>query len=132
MRCGRCALPGRTPGYGPKTPRWPGGSPVSIRPSGRLSTSSAAADAMETARPAEAVALARSTHRLLAEQVVPHETAEERELYPALNRVLGGKDPTATMSRAHAEIAHQVGRLGRLLGDIGRGAPDHADVADLR
>ncbi len=92
----------------------------------------AAADAMETARPAEAVALARSTHRLLAEQVVPHETAEERELYPALNRVLGGKDPTATMSRAHAEIAHQVGRLGRLLGDIGRGAPDHADVADLR
>jgi soluble P-type ATPase len=92
----------------------------------------AAAEALETARPDEAVALSRQMHRMLAEQVAPHEAAEERELYPALNRVLGGSDPTATMSRAHAEIVHQIGRLGRLLGDIGPGEPDQADVTDLR
>jgi len=36
------------------------------------------------------------------------------------------------MSRAHAEIAHQVRRLGRLLEDIGPGIPDQVDVADLQ
>jgi hypothetical protein len=43
-----------------------------------------------------------------------------------------GADPTATMSRAHAEIACQITRLGRLLADIGDRVPDEADVADLR
>jgi hypothetical protein len=36
------------------------------------------------------------------------------------------------MSRGHAEIAHQVRRLGQLLDDIGAGPPDDADLADLR
>jgi hemerythrin HHE cation binding domain-containing protein len=35
----------------------------------------------------------------------PHESAEEADLYPTLNRLLGGTGPTAAMSRAHAEIA---------------------------
>src|SRR5206468_7900815 len=39
---------------------------------------------------------------------------------------------TATMSRAHAEIAHQIRRLGKLIDDIGPGQPDDADVAELR
>jgi hypothetical protein len=34
--------------------------------------------------------------------------------------------------RAHAEISHQIRRLGQLLGDIGTEPPDDADVADLR
>jgi hypothetical protein len=36
------------------------------------------------------------------------------------------------MSRAHAEIAHQIARLGRLLDDIGNQEPDETDLADLR
>jgi len=43
-----------------------------------------------------------------------------------------GADPTATMSRAHAEIAYQIARLGRLIAVIGDRVPDEADVADLR
>ena len=35
------------------------------------------------------------------------------------------------MSRAHAEIAHQIRRLGQLLDDIGPGPPDETDLADL-
>ena len=69
---------------------------------------------------------------MLIGEVGPHEQAEERELYPALNRLLGGADPTAPMSRAHAEIAYQIARLGQLLDDIGTGAPDEEDIADLR
>ena len=74
----------------------------------------------------------RHVHELLTREVWPHEHAEESSLYPALNRVLGGTDPTAPMSRAHAEIAVQIARLGRLIEDIGDRDPDEADIADLR
>jgi heavy metal translocating P-type ATPase len=74
----------------------------------------------------------RQAHELLTREVWPHEHAEESSLYPALNRVLGGTDPTAPMSRAHAEIAVQIARLGRLIDDIGDRDPDQDDIADLR
>ena len=79
-----------------------------------------------------AMARVRRVHELLTREVWPHEHAEESELYPALNRVLGGTDPTAPMSRGHAEIAVQIARLGRLIDDIGDRNPDDADIADLR
>ncbi len=91
-----------------------------------------AADALGYAPPAAAMAQTRHVYRLLVEDIEPHERAEEQELYPALNRLLGGTDPTATMSRAHAEITHQIRRLGKLLDDIGPDPPDDADIADLR
>jgi heavy metal translocating P-type ATPase len=74
----------------------------------------------------------RHVHKLLTREVWPHERAEESTLYPALNRVLGGTDPTAPMSRAHAEIAVQIARLGRLIDDIGDREPDETDATDLR
>ena len=74
----------------------------------------------------------RHVHELLTREVWPHEHAEESDLYPALNRVLGGTDPTAPMSRGHAEIAVQIARLGRLIDDIGDRDPDEADIGDLR
>ena len=74
-----------------------------------------AADALTAdplAAPA-AMAQVRRAHALLTGDIWPHENAEEADLYPALNRLLGGTDPTAAMSRAHAEIAYQIARLGR-------------------
>ena len=94
----------------------------------------AAADAL-TADPGAApaaMARVRQVHALLTSEIGPHENAEEADLYPAVSRLLGGADPTATMSRAHAEIGYQIARLGRLLADIGGLPPDEADVADLR
>ena len=55
----------------------------------------------------------RQVYATLTGEVLAHERAEEAELYPSLNQVLGGADPTAPMSRAHAEIAYQIARLGR-------------------
>ena len=92
----------------------------------------AAADALASAPPAEAMARVRHAYTLLTSQIAPHETAEDTQLYPVVNRLVGGDDPTAPMSRAHAEIAQQITRLGRLLDDIGDAEPDEADVADLR
>ena len=90
------------------------------------------ADSLGTMEPAAALAGVRRLYRVLAEEVRPHEEAEETVLYPALDRVLGGSDPTGPMSRAHAEIIHQIGRLGRLLDEIGDEDPDPVDLADLR
>ena len=74
----------------------------------------------------------RQVYDKLTREVWPHENAEETQLYPLLNRLLGGVDPTAPMSRAHAEIAYQIARLGRLIDEIGVGSPDESDIADLR
>ena len=77
------------------------------------------ADALDPARPAESLAMAREIHRFLADELGPHEQAEDATLYPVVARVLGGNDPTGTMSRAHVEIAHLIRRVGRVLDDIG-------------
>jgi heavy metal translocating P-type ATPase len=89
----------------------------------------AAADTLEEPG---AMTRVRQAYRTLTGEVWPHEAAEEAELYPSLNRLLGGADPTAPMSRAHAEIAYQIARLGRLIDDIGDRTPDRDDLTDLR
>lgn len=40
----------------------------------------------------------------LTRELMPHERDDERLLYPAVARELGGRDPTAIMSREHLEI----------------------------
>jgi heavy metal translocating P-type ATPase len=59
----------------------------------------------------EALAAVEEAHRLLTERLLPHESAEEHELYPALAPALGGPEATATMSRAHTEIARLSRRI---------------------
>lgn len=102
-----------------------------LRP--RLETIRAAADAIGVAPDGEAIGEARAVQRWLAEEVVPHERAEEAELFPILARILGGEDRTSTMSRAHSEIAHLVRKLGRVLADCGDrpGPEDRAEVRRL-
>jgi heavy metal translocating P-type ATPase len=79
-----------------------------------------------------ASAMVREVHELLVEQVQPHEEAEDALLYPVLARVLGGTDPTGTMSRAHAEIAHLIRRLGGILDEMDGQEPAPDDVIELR
>ena len=91
-----------------------------------------AADAIGVVDGGRAIVMASEVHRLLVEHVQPHEEAEDAQLYPVLARVLGGTDPTGTMSRAHVEIAHLIRRLGRLLDDVGVLEPDDDDLIELR
>ena len=91
-----------------------------------------AADALGELEPLEAMALVREVQRTLVDEVEPHEAAEQDVLYPALDRVIGGRDPTGPMTRAHVEIAAQIRRLGVLLDDISPDGPDREDVADLQ
>jgi len=92
----------------------------------------ATADSLDSDPAGAAVARVRTVYQNMVAEVGPHEAAEQAELYPMLNRLLGSGDATETMSRAHVEIEHQIRRLGQLLDDIGPGEPDQVDLTDLR
>lgn len=71
--------------------------------------------------------------RLLTERLLPHEHAEEQQLYPALSRQLGGPAHTETMSRAHTEIDRLARRIAthlQLADESGSLRPEQLD--DLR
>jgi soluble P-type ATPase len=70
-----------------------------------------AADRVSEAPGPDALAAVRRAHRLLTERLLPHEYAEEHQLYPALASSLGSPEVTATMSRAHTEIARLSRRV---------------------
>ncbi|MET0577082.1 MAG: heavy metal translocating P-type ATPase, partial [Ilumatobacteraceae bacterium] len=91
-----------------------------------------AADAIGEIPDPDALRAARDVHRFLVGDIAPHEQAEDSILYPVFTRVLGGTDPTATMSRGHAEIAHLTQRIGTLLDEIDPQAPNHEDLLELR
>ena len=90
------------------------------------------ADALDATDPIGALEQVEAAHRFLAEDLLPHEEAEDRALYPAVARALGGSDPTGAMSRGHIEIGHQIHRLGRLLDEVPPGGPDEEDLMEMR
>ncbi|MBN9743237.1 cadmium-translocating P-type ATPase [Amycolatopsis sp. A1MSW2902] len=76
-----------------------------------------AADALAGGPTPAADRAVRHACDVLLRQVLPHETAEETELYPALATALGSPESTVPMSRAHAEIARLARRLERHLAE---------------
>ena len=64
-----------------------------------------------TGDPAEALTALRGADRFVQQTLLPHEHAEERNLYPALARPLGSAEATAAMSRMHAEIDRLARRI---------------------
>ncbi|MEZ7007624.1 heavy metal translocating P-type ATPase [Streptomyces sp. AD55] len=74
-----------------------------------------AADRLSGTPGPRALDAVEQAYRLLTERLLPHEQAEEHELYPALAPVLGGPEATATMSRAHTEIERLSRRIANHL-----------------
>ncbi|MEH1012967.1 heavy metal translocating P-type ATPase [Micromonospora sp. CPCC 206060] len=71
----------------------------------------------------------RAVHRRLVDEVLPHETAEEQRLYPALAGPLGSAEATATMSRSHVEIHRLIDRIGGHLDQPGTHPAPDGDAA---
>jgi heavy metal translocating P-type ATPase len=90
----------------------------------------AVADGLTTTAPD--LAEARLLLLELEEDLLPHERADEELLVPLVARALGSTDAVAALSRTHAEIAHQVARLRRLLGGLGDEGVSAEDVVELR
>jgi hemerythrin-like domain-containing protein len=67
----------------------------------------------------------------LREHLVPHATAEEEVLYPAVEDAMSAPGATATMRADHAEIVARIDRLADAAGTIEQRWPDAALVRDL-
>ena len=76
---------------------------------------------------AQALATLEALEAELREQLLPHESADDREVYPAIAEMLGGHDPLAAMSRAHREIFRLHRRLAADL-QVLRSTPDPAST----
>jgi len=71
-----------------------------------------AADRLAAAPDETALEAIIRAHSVLTDRILPHEYAEETQLYPALAHPLGTGEATATMSRTHAEIQRLSDRIG--------------------
>lgn len=89
-------------------------------------------DRLDTMSPDTALRELREMHRFLSEQLLPHEKAEDVVVYPLVADIIGGEDPTATMSRAHVEISHLIKVFGRLLEELPPEGPGPEDLRELR
>jgi heavy metal translocating P-type ATPase len=93
-----------------------------------------AADRLSDSTGPQALDTVRHVDRLLTERLLPHEYAEEDQLYPALAPALGGPEATATMSRAHTEIHRLARRITThlQLADANHGRLRPEQIDDLR
>lgn len=74
----------------------------------------AAADAVGSESLERLRTLVDRTFEFLVHHLIPHATAEDRVLYPAVQRAMGAPEATATMSRDHVEIDRLTHELGDL------------------
>jgi hemerythrin-like domain-containing protein len=54
------------------------------------------------------------SYNFLTRQLIPHAQAEDKALYPVVQKVLGTPQATATMSRDHVEVERLTQELGTL------------------
>jgi hypothetical protein len=71
-----------------------------------------AADLLVSGASPAALDAIRRADTVLQNDLLPHERAEEHQLYPALASPLGSTEATVPMSRMHAEIERLARRLG--------------------
>jgi heavy metal translocating P-type ATPase len=89
-------------------------------------------DRLDTMPPETARSELREIHTFLAERLLPHEKAEDAVVYPLVADIIGGEDPTATMSRAHIEISHLIKVFGRVLDEMPEKGPGPEDIREIR
>jgi heavy metal translocating P-type ATPase len=68
----------------------------------------------------------------LSTELVPHERADDAEIYPYIIELIGGEDPLAAMSRTHREIFHLVRLFAAQIAGLPKGGPTSGDLRDLR
>ena len=68
----------------------------------------------------------------LAHHLIPHAQTEESVLYPAVGKILGTPQATATMSRDHVEVSRLTEQLRRLCGKVSEATFTADQITDLR
>ncbi len=91
-----------------------------------------AADAIHEKMSAAERDLVEQAYAFLEHHLLPHAQAEEKALYPMVQKVMGAPAATATMSRDHAAVDQLVGELRTLRGEITGRDLSAEEVRDLR
>lgn len=73
-----------------------------------------AGDAVYESLTTNAHAKIEESYYFLTHQLLPHAQAEEKALYPTVQKVMGSPQATATMSRDHVEVERLTEELGTL------------------
>ncbi|CAN5701447.1 heavy metal translocating P-type ATPase [soil metagenome] len=92
----------------------------------------ALADRLDTLPDAEVRAELSAIREFLADELMPHELAEDRTVYRELSMAMGRDDATAALHRMHTEIFHLVRLLERAMADLGNEPPSADDRTDVR
>jgi heavy metal translocating P-type ATPase len=90
------------------------------------------ADQLSELAPREAAGALAEVELLVRERLMQHEREDEAELYPVIERALGGSDPIPAMHRTHREVQRLGGLLGRMVADLPPQGPDQAAINDFR
>ncbi len=69
---------------------------------------------------------------LLRTKLLPHERDDEKNLYPRLERMLGGDDPLASLSHTHREVHRLVRLFQHTVEDLHPGASSPEVLQDLQ
>lgn len=83
-----------------------------------LETVAVLADQLPELDPSRAAAAIEDVRRFLVEVLLPHELEEERTVFGALAALHDGSDPTASLVRAHREIARRIRLFSRLVEEL--------------
>ncbi len=59
-------------------------------------------------------------YNFLTHHLIPHAQAEDKALYPVVQKAMGASQATATMSRDHVEVGHLTEELGRIRAQLGK------------
>ncbi len=73
-----------------------------------------AGDAVNESLTTSAHAKIEEAYYFLTHQLIPHAQAEEKALYPVVQKAMGAPMATATMSRDHVEVGRLTDELGTL------------------
>lgn len=93
---------------------------------------SAVAERLPTLPRAQVPAALGGLNTLLQQHLLPHERADDRQVYPAVAALLGGDDPMAAMSRTHREIFRLHQRFSSTLARLPAQGPDADTLQDLQ
>ncbi|MHB8678171.1 MAG: heavy metal translocating P-type ATPase [Rudaea sp.] len=92
----------------------------------------AVADRLPALDGAEAMRALTDLDTLLRERLLPHESDDDRNVYPAVAALLGGDDPMAAMSRTHREIFRLHHQLSANIMRLSASVPDAGALRDLQ
>ena len=87
---------------------------------------------IENAPEHDVLRAAEEAHSFLVHHLIPHAIAEDRVLYPVVERLMAAPGATATMSRDHVEVGKLTSELGILKDKIALSGSSETDLTELQ